>query len=310
MQSSLASAVTKAASKQTYYTIRFLVDRERREDAYRAYAYFRWVDDILDGEAPSNLVVGDARRRWFVERQRCLLDRCLRGEAPLHANLHEAMLVELVEHAGPGDGALEAYLRNMMRVMDFDVRRRGQLISQAELNAYTGWLATAVTEAMDHFLGEGADTPRDETRYLAVTGAHIVHMLRDTCEDLQNGYFNVPREVLEASSIGPADIQSNAYRAWVADRVKLARTGFEGGRDYFARVGAPRHRLAGLAYMARFEWLMETLEREGYRLRPRYEERRSLGIGLLMGWQAISGMVRLGHHDAPSPVGAPHGGRR
>jgi hypothetical protein len=37
-----------AASKQTYYTIRFLADRDRVADAYRAYGYFRWVDDTLD----------------------------------------------------------------------------------------------------------------------------------------------------------------------------------------------------------------------------------------------------------------------
>ena len=309
MQSSLASAVTKAASKQTYYTIRFLVDRERREDAYRAYAYFRWVDDILDGDTPSELVASDSRRRWFVERQGALLDRCLRGDAPLHANAQEAMLVELVRRAGPGDGALVAYLRNMMRVMDFDVRRRGQLISHAELDEYTGWLATAVTEAMHHFLGNGTDSPRDETRYLAVTGAHIVHMLRDTHEDVRAGYFNVPREVLEAAAVSPADVHSDAYRSWVAERIELARTCFEGGRDYFTRVEEPRHRLAGMAYIARFEWLIQTIEREGYRLRPRYDERRSLGIGLRMGWQAIASMVRGRGEGMPSPVGAAHRGR-
>ena len=48
----LAAAITKSASKQTYYTIRFFVDRGRVDDAYRAYGYFRWVDDVLDAEAP------------------------------------------------------------------------------------------------------------------------------------------------------------------------------------------------------------------------------------------------------------------
>jgi len=36
MIASPASLTTKAASKQTYYTIRLLVDQERVEDAYRA----------------------------------------------------------------------------------------------------------------------------------------------------------------------------------------------------------------------------------------------------------------------------------
>ena len=44
----LGARITKASSKQTYYTFRLLADRERLEDAYRAYGYFRWVDDILD----------------------------------------------------------------------------------------------------------------------------------------------------------------------------------------------------------------------------------------------------------------------
>ena len=61
--SSLAATITRTASKQTYYTIRFLVDRERIPDAYRAYAYFRWVDDRLDSDAAS-----PAERRDFIRR--------------------------------------------------------------------------------------------------------------------------------------------------------------------------------------------------------------------------------------------------
>ena len=57
MTSSLASAITKAASKQTYYTIRFLVDRPLVDDAFRAYAYFRWVDDVVDAVASTGWVL-------------------------------------------------------------------------------------------------------------------------------------------------------------------------------------------------------------------------------------------------------------
>ena len=74
----LAPSITKAASKQTYYTIRFLADRERVADAYRAYAYFRWVDDTLD--AKSDLSVRN--ELTFLERQKSLLEKCYRGEAP------------------------------------------------------------------------------------------------------------------------------------------------------------------------------------------------------------------------------------
>ena len=300
----LAPSITKAASNQTYYTIRFLVDRERVADAYRAYAYFRWVDDTLDGNSslsatnaidtcPGGRCQGAVARVSFLERQKSLLEKCYRGESISNATLEEQMLIELVKHDHEKNSGLQSYLRNMMHVMEFDARRRGRLISQAELNEYTRWLATAVTEAMHYFIGHCCHSPHDETRYLAVSAAHITHMLRDTLDDVQAGYYNIPREVLEANHIQPQDVQSKAYRAWVKSRVLLARKYFQAGRRYLARVENPRCRLAGLAYTARFEWLLDTIEREGYALRPEYSERKSLATGVRMGLSTLHALIDL-----------------
>jgi phytoene/squalene synthetase len=293
-----APSITRAASKQTYYTIRYLADRERVADAYRAYAYFRWVDDVLDtGSAPG------PERGAFLERQKSLLEQCYRGEAPRDASPSGRD----AGRAGPGDpemnGGLYSYLRNMMQVMEFDAKRRGRLISQAELNEYTRWLAIAVTEAMCYFIGHGAFAPRDETRYLAVSAAHITHMLRDTHDDVQAGYYNIPQEVLEANHIGAGDVGSDAYRVWVKGRVGLAREYFDAGRSYFGRVQNWRHRLAGFAYMARFEWLLETFEREGYCLRHDYSERKTAGAGLRMSWLTLVPMINF--RRAATPQGTP-----
>ena len=286
LQQALAPGITRAASKQTYYTIRFLADRERVSDAYRAYAYFRWVDDRLD--AGLDLT---SDRITFLERQKSLLEKCYRGEVSRGGTVEENMLIELVSHDHEGNSGLQTYLRNMMQVMDFDAKRRGKLISQTELNQYTYWLASAVTESMHHFIGHCDYSPRDETRYLAVTGAHITHMLRDTFDDVQAGYYNVPREVLESNHIRPQDLQSQAYRAWVRSRVQSARQCFNAGKEYFSRVENKRCRLAGFAYTARFEWLLDTIEKEGYSLRPEYNERKSFGKGLQMGFLTLSSLV-------------------
>jgi phytoene/squalene synthetase len=293
---SFAASITNAASKQTYYTIRFLVDRARVEDAYRSYAYFRWVDDILDVAADSGSMpdqAEEARRRVFLERQKSLLEKCLAGEIPEDINNQERLLVELVQSDREKNSGLKSYLRHMMLVMDFDVRRRGRQISLVELNEYTRWLAIAVTENMHHFIGHEAVAPRDETRYLAVTAAHIIHMLRDTYIDLENGYINVPREVLDNYRITPQDIHSEAYCAWVRNRVDLAHEYFEAGKLNFLRMQNFRHRLAGLAYIARFEWLLKTIEQEGYHLRPDYSERKSLGASLSMIWLTLSSLLRM-----------------
>jgi len=285
MRASLASAITRTASRQTYYTIRFLVDRARVEDAFRAYAYFRWVDDVLDEDAAAGSASGlrdRSRLATFLDHQKSLLDRCLRGEVPRDVTPHEAMLVDLARGAGTAETGLGSYLRHMMLVMDFDLRRRGRLVSEVELTDYTRWLATAVTEAMHHFIGGGTATPFDERRYLAAAGAHIVHMLRDTYADMRVGYFNIPRELLEEHAIRPQDVRSEPYRAWVKARVRLAREYFDAGRAHLTHIRSWRHRIAVLAYIARFMWLADTLEHEGFALRPSYRERRRVTTGLRM----------------------------
>jgi hypothetical protein len=82
--------------------------------------------------------------------------------------------------------------------------------------------------------------------------------------------------------------------------VQLARGYFQAGREYLARVQEPRCRLAGLAYTARFEWLLDTIEREGYRLRRQYNERKRLRTGLSMGLSTLSGWVRARKRERQS----------
>lgn len=295
MSTTIASAITRAASKQTYYTIRFLADRERVEDAYRAYGYFRWVDDLLDARSGT-----ESQRRSFLERQKTLLQMCDRGQQPNDTSAQENLLFELVRHDPDRNSGLQVYLHNMMQVMEFDARRRGSLISAAELEEYTGWLAGAVMEAIHYFIGHDDFSPHDETRYLAVSAAHITHMLRDTYDDSLLGYYNIPLEVLDANHIGPQDTQNDAYRAWVKSRVALARQYFEAGRDYFSRVQNGRCRLACYAYIARFEWLLDTIEREGYLLRHQYHERKSTRTGLLMGWLTLLSLLNVRAADTQS----------
>ena len=273
----LAQSITKAASKQTYCTIRYLVDRDRVADAYRAYAYFRWVDDILDTES-----VSSGERSAFIARQKSILEKSYRREVVRDVDIHEMMLAELIQQDVEKNSGLQIYLRNMMAVMNFDAQRRGRLIWQREFDTYTYWLASAVTEAMHYFIGHECYSPHTDGRYLAVTAAHITHMLRDTFDDVQAGYFNIPREVLDVNHIRPQQIYHPAYRAWVQSRVQLARDYFTAGREYLRQVENPRCRLAGFAYTARFEWLLDTFEREDYCLRAQYNERKSFGTGLRM----------------------------
>ncbi|HVO71136.1 MAG TPA: squalene/phytoene synthase family protein, partial [Aggregatilineaceae bacterium] len=291
-----SASITWEASKQTYYTIRFLVDRDRVRDAYRAYGYFRWLDNQLDQGA-----LDLPARTAFVERQQTLIERCYRGDQPRYFSEEEEWLVNLIRSDTERYSGLQSYVRHMMAVMAFDARRRGQLVSADELNQYTRWLATAVTEAMHYFIGHGSRSPQGEMRYLAVTAAHITHMLRDTLEDAEAGYYNIPRETVEAHRIDPREVSSVPYQAWVRSRVHLARRLFASGREYLSQVENPRSRLAGYAYMARFEGVLDSIEQDGYQLRAAYPERKSLVGVIRMGWFALTQTFNQPHpHNLPS----------
>lgn len=271
----LASAMTRAASRQSWYTIRFLVDRGRVDDAWRAYAYFRWVDDRIDeGE-------GDAAARAdFLRRQQALVEAAYRAAScgrPMPADLgpEEQLLADLIAGDTEVDSGLQTYLRNMMAVLAFDVERRGRLISAAELDRYIDLLAAGVTAALFHFIGHDCPVAPSAERARAVGGACVIHQLRDLIEDCANGYVNIPAEYLATHGITPGDVAHPAMRRWVTGRVALARDCFREGRAFIARLGNARRRLAGRAYIARFEYMANIIERDGYLLRAAYPERKT-----------------------------------
>lgn len=262
----LARSITRRASRQTYYTIRWLVDRGHTDDAFRAYAYFRWVDDVLDAPHCER-----AARLEFLHRQRQLLSGLLSGLTPGGLLPEERMLADLITGRTDRHPGLRSYLERMMAVMAFDAGRRGRMIGEIELDRYSTLLATAVMDAIAYFIGHDHRYPESRARTQAVVGAHIIHMLRDTYDDLQAGYYNVPREVLEAERLQAGDVEHPAYRRWVRTRLEAARRGFAEGKAYIRRMGCLRAQLAGYLYCARFEMVLRRIELDGCRLREGYD---------------------------------------
>ncbi len=284
----LPARITKAGSKQTYYIIRLLADRDRVQDAFRAYAYFRWVDDRLDTNSGSS-----QEKRAILNRECTLLEACYNQESPAVLYPEEQLLVDLVGSDVEKDSGLQTYLRNMMNVMEFDVDRCGRTISQSELAQYTLWLSTAVTEYMFYFIGHGDPPPQSSDRFHAVSGAHVVHMLRDMVGDIELGYFNIPAEVLEAELISLDHLDQPGFCKWVHERVQLAHGYFDAGRQYISQVKNFRCRLAGYSYLARFEWMLRAIEQDHYSLRPEYPERKRLNAALWMVWSVITSFLNI-----------------
>ncbi len=297
--SAIAKAITKVASKQSYYTISLMVDPDLVQDAFRAYGYFRWVDDFIDVRGG-----GRKERLAFVARQQHLMQRAYRREHVYDVTREEQILLDLIHRDRKDHSGLQYYIRNMMALMVFDARRKGRLISRRELAWYSWCLGSAVMEALHYFIGHRDLRPPAEGRYLAPIAAHITHMLRDTVLDTRAGYFNIPSEYLVRERLSPLDYGSPAYRAWVRNRVELARRHFQAGKKYIDNVDNLRFRIVGHWYCARFEWILDAIGRDRHLLRPNYGQRNRLLPWLTVGWLAlnltIKHLTERGFGDRPS----------
>ncbi len=111
----LARSITKSSSKQSYLTARLLADRDLGDDCMRAYAYFRWADDMIDVSFQSS-----TDRTVFIARQKQLIDALYRGERPTDITPEEEMLADLVAHDRGPDSGLRSFIHNFMAVIEFD----------------------------------------------------------------------------------------------------------------------------------------------------------------------------------------------
>ena len=284
----LARSITQEGSKQAYYTALLMVDKNLVNDFNRAYAYFRWVDDIVDDTSQSY-----DKRIAYIKQQKELIDRLYCDERPPNLTSEEQIIADLISHDRNEDSWLQSFIRNMFAIVEFDTYRQGRLVSERELYWYTERLAESVTDGMQYFIGNGYPYPVSDTRYQASRAAHITHLLRDMVQDREDGLFNIPEEYLKEHGIGPEDVNSPAFHSWVKNRVNLARSLFIDGKQYLDELDVLRCKLVGHWYCTRFEMVLDTIERDDYTLRSNYNERgKYITLGR-MAWVGIS--VTLKH---------------
>jgi phytoene/squalene synthetase len=260
----LAKSITWKGSKLTYLIGRLFVDRDLKEDFFRAYAYFRWIDDIVD-----ELNSTREDRILFITRQDTLIRSLFSGKTLLN-NLRpeEELLVQLTQASHNHSDNLRSFVENMFAIIKFDSYRKDRYISSAELDWYSQCLSRSVVDGLQYFIGNDHDYPRSENQYSAAIAAHITHMLRDTIPDIANGFINIPHDVVPEQSIKTTDHPS--VRTWVKGRVMLARKHFQDGREYIRSLQVKRCQLASYLYCTQFEQILDAIERDDYVVRHAY----------------------------------------
>jgi phytoene/squalene synthetase len=282
-----ARRITWRESKQSYLTMRFLVDRDLVDDSYRAYAYFRWVDDVVDDLSNSK-----AERLAFIWRQGALITALYNGLRPVILRNEETLMVDLIRNDRGKNSRLKSYIENFLAIIEFDADRKGRSITDTELETYSDRLALAVTDAIQYFIKNGHPYPEDEHRLSAARAAHVIHMLRDMRRDLLNGYSNIPREYLERNGIEAGDIGSRPFLNWVQTRIEAAREDFRLGKAYIDRLDVLRVKIAAYWYCARFERILHKIEMDEYNLRLDYSTKHNVLAWSKMAWIAARLTIR------------------
>ncbi len=283
----LAKSITQRASKQTYFTALYMVDKYLIDDFFRAYAYFRWADDMIDETLQSN-----DERISFIKRQRELIDLLYKRQSPNGLNRYENIIAVLIEQDQKENSKLQSFIRNMFAIVEFDAYRKGQLINAEQLEWYSDCLAKSATDGLQYFIGNDHQYPVTANRYCAAKGAHIVHLLRDTVDDVRNGFINIPHEYVKQQNIGPSQIEGPAFRAWVQARANQARAYFKEGKSYLESLEVLRCKIVGLCYCARFERVLDIIEKEDYLLRDTYKEKHNSSTLFRMAWLSLVTPVR------------------
>jgi phytoene/squalene synthetase len=244
-----------------------MVDKDLRDDCFRAYGYFRWADDMVDQVCQTR---GD--RISFIKRQGKLVEMFYQKKRPDDLTHEEEILADLIKNDVGSSGLLKSYIRNFIAIIQFDADRKGMPISGGELDWYAKTLGKAVTDGIQYFICNGHPYPESESRYLAATAAHIAHMLRDTAVDITEGYLNFPEEDRQLNVIDPTDFSCLSKRNWVKARVELAREYFNAGKRYLDSLDAFRCKIVGYWYCARFERILDTIEKDNFVLRSAYRK--------------------------------------
>jgi phytoene/squalene synthetase len=274
----LAKNITWKGSKQTYYTAKWMVDKDLVSDFFKAYAYFRWVDDVIDVTSRSR-----EERKTFIGRQRKLIEKLYLNEQMNDLSLEEEIAVELIQHDRDEEGGLQSFVENMFAIIEFDAHRKDQLISEKELDWYSTSVSKSVTDGLQYFIGNGHPYPITDKRNSAARGAHIAHLLRDMIPDMEDGFINIPQEYLETQGIQPYEVNSEPFRKWVEARVASARKYFREGKKYLDQLDVLRCKIVGHWYCARFEGVLDTIEQDEFLLRRSYGDRRRLSSWMNIG---------------------------
>jgi phytoene synthase len=256
---------------------RFL-PKSKRDAVYAAYAFCRFVDDIVD-ESPG----ADVRER--IDRWEEELDRCYRG-APTHpigialADTVSRYPIPKSSFAGLIEGCRMDLVKN--RYEDF-----------GELMVYSDLVATTISTMSLAIFGYRDESAVERGRDLA-TAFQLTNILRDVGDDIDKDRIYLPQDELARFAVSEEDLRAkrvtDSFRALMKFQVQRVRDHYDRAQPLLQVIHEDARRctrLMGSVYYG----VLERIESSEYEIFGRR-------IGLSLGAK-VALVVRTYWNDSP-----------
>ena len=222
----LCRRITKSEAKNFYYAFRTLPHRKRRA-IYAAYAFFRRVDDVVDGDASIEVKRKQLEQaRTFMEPDRSVDDPDLVLLALKHA---------IDEHSIP-----TSYFGDFVDGIEMDLVQT-RYCDFEELRSYCYGVASAVGLISIAVFGYTDPKAKEYAVDLGLA-MQLTNVLRDIREDAGRDRIYIPTDELSAYGYSETDLLSgttnDAFRELMSFQVERARQYFRSGLKLIPLVSA------------------------------------------------------------------------
>lgn len=201
--------VTRERAKNFYYGIR-LLPADRRRSLCAMYAFFRYCDDVSDGEVAGS-------KAELLGQWRAAIDSGVVGESPTLPAFYDAR----ARHSIPSE-----YFHSMIDGVEADLSKT-RYANFEELYRYCYCVASTVGLVCVHVYGFDGSAEALAMAEARGIGFQLTNILRDISEDLGLGRIYLPQDELVAAGLDEADLKaghaSPALTTFLEQQVARAR---------------------------------------------------------------------------------------
>lgn len=216
--------ITKERAKNFYYGIR-LLPPEKRRSLCAMYAFFRYCDDVSDGEVAGS-------KAELLKRWRLAIDQEEPGDSLTLPAFYDARR----KHAIPSE-----YFHSMIDGVEADLVK-DRYADFSELYRYCYCVASTVGLVCVHVYGFDGSQEALEMAEARGIGFQLTNILRDVSEDLSLGRIYLPQDELAAAGLSESDLKGGAssprLENFLREQVERAQSYYQRSQGLEERVEA------------------------------------------------------------------------